>query len=329
MAILVCGGAGYIGSHTVAALIERGEEVVIADNMTKGHEGALCFGGKLCVGDIRDPDFLDKVFSENDIEAVIDFAAHIEVGESMKDPLSFYENNVYSVVKLVQAMNRAGVKRIVFSSTAAVYGQPEEMPITEQCAKSPANAYGNSKLAVEQLLHWCDVAYGVKSTCLRYFNASGAHSSGKIGEDHSPESHLVPIVLQAAQGKREFVTVFGTDYPTPDGTCVRDYIHVTDLADAHIKALDRLKAGGDTTVYNLGSGTGFSVKEIIEMAREVTGVDIKAVMGERREGDPAFLIASSDKIRKELGWKPKYDNVRDIIASAWAWHSAHPSGYEE
>lgn len=326
MAIMVCGGAGYIGSHTVAELLSRGKEVVVVDNLAKGHREAL-LGGKLYVGDIRDGDFLDRVFSENEIEAVIDFAAHIEVGESMKDPLSFYDNNVYSVVSLVQAMNRAGVRYIVFSSTAAVYGQPEIVPIPEECPKNPTNAYGQTKLAVEGLLHWCDVAYGVKSTCLRYFNACGAHAGGRIGEAHSPESHLIPLVLQVALGQRDHITIFGNDYDTEDGTCVRDYVHVSDLADAHIRALERLERGGDSTAYNLGSGTGFSVRQVVEIAREVTGREIPAVMGTRRAGDPAVLVASSEKIRRELGWTPQYDNLRDIISSAWKWHESHPKGY--
>lgn len=326
MSVLVCGGAGYIGSHTVAALLERGEKVVVADNLTKGHRESL-MGGELCIGDIRDPEFLDNVFGAHDIDSVIDFAAHIEVGESMADPLSFYDNNIYSVIKLLEAMRRHGVNNIVFSSTAAVYGQPEVVPIPEDSAKQPTNAYGATKLAVEGMLHWADVAHGIKSTCLRYFNACGAHASGNIGEDHSPETHLIPIVLQAALGKRKCIQIFGDDYPTPDGTCVRDYVHVSDLADAHIRALDRLRAGGTTTVYNLGSGTGFSVREIVRIASKVTGIDIPYEIGPRRAGDPAVLIASSGKIKDELKWLPKYDDVEEIISSAWKWHSAHPNGY--
>ena len=328
MAVLVCGGAGYIGSHTVAALRERGDDVVVIDNMSKGHRAAL-MDVELCQGDIRDREFLTAFFASHDIEAVIDFAACIEVGESMKEPLRYYDNNVGSVMVLLEAMRQAAVDQIVFSSTAAVYGQPDSVPIQETAAKRPTNAYGASKLAVEELLHWCQAAYGIRSTCLRYFNASGAHPSGKIGEDHHPETHLVPIVLQAALGKRPHITIYGDDYDTADGTCVRDYIHVCDLADAHLRALDRLRAGGDSTAYNLGSGTGFSVREIIEIAREVTGKDIPAQMGPRRAGDPATLIASSDKIKQELGWIPQQDDMRAIIASAWAWHSAHPDGFDD
>lgn len=327
MAVLVCGGAGYIGSHTVAALRERGEDVVVVDNLSKGHRQAL-LGATLCVGDLRDTVFMDDVFASHTIDAVIDFAANIEVGESMQDPIRYYDNNVSGVISLLRSMEKAGVKQIVFSSTAAVYGEPDEIPITEDARQHPTNAYGDSKLAVEGLLHWCENAYGIRSTALRYFNASGAHESGKIGEDHSPETHLVPLVLFAAMGKRKQLTVFGDDYDTPDGTCVRDYIHVTDLADAHLKALNRLREGGKSTAYNLGSGTGFSVKEVIDIAAKVTGKDIPVTMGERRAGDPAVLIASSEKIRRELNWIPQQDDMEKIIASAWKWHSTHPNGYE-
>lgn len=328
MKVLVCGGAGYIGSHTVRALQERGSEVVVVDNMSKGHRAALK-DVELCVGDIRDREFLRAFFAEHKVDAVIDFAACIEVGESMTEPLKYYDNNVGSVICLLEAMREAEVENIVFSSTAAVYGQPDIVPIPETAAQQPTNAYGASKLAVEGLLHWCEEAYGIRSTCLRYFNASGAHPSGEIGEDHHPETHLVPIVLQAALGKRDKVSIFGDDYDTADGTCVRDYIHVCDLADAHLKALDRIASGKPSTIYNLGSGTGFSVKEIVEMSRKVTGKEIVAEMAPRRAGDPAKLIASSGKIREELGWKPEHDNVEEIIASAWKWHSSHPNGYDD
>lgn len=327
MAVLVCGGAGYIGSHTVAALRARGEDVVVVDNLTKGHKQAIA-GVPLRVGDLRDSVFMDGVFAAHEIDAVIDFAANIEVGESMTDPIRYYDNNVSGVISLLRSMEKAGVKQIVFSSTAAVYGEPEKVPIAEDARHQPSNAYGDSKLAVEGLLHWCEEAYGIRSTSLRYFNASGAHESGRIGEDHAPETHLVPLVLFAALGKREHVSIYGNDYDTPDGTCIRDYIHVMDLADAHLRALDRLREGGNTTVYNLGSGTGFSVKEIIDIACKVTGIDIPYVMGERRAGDPAVLIASSEKIRRELGWSPVQDDIEKIIASAWKWHSSHPNGYD-
>ena len=328
MAILVPGGAGYIGSHTVAELLDAGEEVVVVDNLLKGHKEAV-LGGKLHQGDLRDGEFLDKVFSENEIEAVIDFAAFSLVGESVSEPLAYYNNNVLATMVLLEKMRDYGIKYIVFSSTAATYGEPDNIPILETDRTEPTNPYGETKLAVEKMLKWCDVAYGIKYTCLRYFNAAGAHESGRIGEDHTPETHLIPIVLQAALGQREAVYIFGEDYNTPDGTCIRDYIHVTDLADAHILALNRLRNGGDSTVYNLGNGMGFSVKEVIETARKVTGRPIRAEVSGRRPGDPAVLVASSEKIKKELGWKPKYTSLESIIESAWKWHSTHPDGYKK
>ncbi len=325
---MVAGGAGYIGSHTVAALLEKGENVVVVDSMVKGHKDAV-IGGKLYTGDIRDAAFIDKVFGENDIDAVIHFAADIEVGLSMKDPLSFYRNNVYTVMCMLESMNRHGVKHIVFSSTAAVYGFPKSVPISEDSEKTPVNPYGETKLAVEKMLRWCDEAYGIKWAAPRYFNAAGAHPSGKIGEDHDPESHLVPIVLQAAMGKRESVSVFGSDYDTPDGTCIRDYVHVMDLAEAHILALEYLQNGGTSDSFNLGSGNGFSVMEIIRKAREVTGREIKVVMADRRPGDPARLVADSSKARRVLGWKPQYEDIGLIIESEWRWHGSHPRGYTD
>jgi len=328
MAILVPGGAGYIGSHTVAALLEANEEVVVVDSLVKGHKDAV-LGGKFYQGDLRDGAFLDKVFSENEIEAVIDFAAFSIVGESVNEPLAYYNNNVAATMVLLEKMRQYSVPYIVFSSTAATYGEPENIPIVETDKTEPTNPYGETKLAVEKMLKWCDKAYGIKYTCLRYFNAAGAHESGKIGEDHSPETHLIPIILQAALGQREAVYVFGDDYDTPDGTCIRDYIHVTDLADAHILALKRLRNGGDSTVYNLGNGMGFSVKEVIEAARRVTGKPIREEKAGRRPGDPAILVASSEKIKKELNWSPKFNNLETIISSAWKWHSAHPHGYEK
>jgi len=328
MAILVCGGAGYIGSHMVAELLEKGEEVVILDNLQKGHRNAL-LGGKFYQGDLRDDKILDLVFNENKIEAVIDFAADSLVGESVVEPLKYFENNIGSTVNLLKAMRDHKVKHIVFSSTAATYGEPESIPILEGDKTEPTNPYGESKLAVEKILKWCDKAYGITYTALRYFNAAGAHISGKIGEDHSPESHLIPLILQVAQGKREKIMIFGEDYPTEDGTCVRDYIHVTDLANAHLLALKRLKNGGQSTICNLGNGTGFSVKEVIEVARKVTGCEIKAEIAPRRAGDPAVLIASSDKAKVELGWKPKYNSLETIIQTAWEWHKNNHNGYEK
>ena len=326
MSVLVCGGAGYIGSHTVAELLDRGENVVIADNLQKGHKEAV-LGGKLMIGDLRDSVFLDKVFTENDIESVIQFAADSLVGESVGDPLKYYNNNVVSTLCLLTKMKQYGVDKIVFSSTAAVYGEPKNVPIMETDPTVPTNPYGETKLSVEKALRWCYEAYDIKYTALRYFNAAGAHISGKIGEDHNPESHLIPIILQAALGKRECITIFGDDYNTEDGTCVRDYIHVTDLADAHILALNKMRKDGKSNIYNLGNGNGFSVKEVVDIAREVTGVDIKAKLGERRPGDPAVLVASAEKAKKELGWQPKYDDLGTIIETAWKWHKDHPNGY--
>jgi len=326
MAILVTGGAGYIGSHTVAELLDVSEEVVIVDNLSKGHKKAV-LGGKFYEGDIRDDDFLDKVFKENDIEAVIHFAAYSLVGESVQDPLKYYNNNVVSTLKLLTKMKDYGVKKLVFSSTAATYGEPENIPILETDSTFPTNPYGETKLSVEKALKWADKAYGIKYVSLRYFNAAGAHISGKIGEDHNPESHLIPIVLQAALGKRSEVSIFGEDYDTPDGSCIRDYIHVTDLAQAHILALGKLRNSAESCIYNLGNGHGFSVKEVISIAREVTGVDIKAVTSERRPGDPAVLVASSEKIRKELNWQPKYGDLHKIIETAWNWHKNNPDGF--
>lgn len=329
MAILVCGGAGYIGSHTVARLIEKGKEVVVFDNLQKGHKEAVPENVKLYVGDLRDPEALDKVLGENDIEAIIDFAADSLVGESVTEPLKYYHNNVFGTMCLLEKMKEHDVKYIVFSSTAATYGEPERIPIEETDRTMPTNPYGETKLSVEKMLKWSDQAYGMKYTALRYFNAAGAHESGRIGEDHSPESHLIPIILQVALGQREKISIFGSDYPTEDGTCVRDYIHVTDLADAHILALERLQKGGDSAVFNLGNGTGFSVRQVIEVARTVTGHPIPVEEAPRRAGDPATLIASSKKAIQELGWKPAYNSLEQIIASAWKWHEGHPNGYNK
>lgn len=329
MAVLVTGGAGYIGSHAVAALQERGEKIVIIDNLQQGHREAL-LGGKLYEGDLRDAAFMDTVFQENDdIDAVIHFAANSLVGESMKDPGKYYHNNVFGTLCLLEKMNEYNVRKIVFSSTAATYGEPENVPIDEYDRTLPTNAYGETKLAMEKMMKWFDVAHNIKFVSLRYFNAAGAHESGKIGEDHSPETHLIPIVLQAALGQRPHISVFGEDYDTPDGTCIRDYIHVSDLADAHVLAVDRLRTGADSSVYNLGNGTGFSVKEVIDIARAVTGKEIPAVMEARRAGDPAVLVASSDRARQELGWNPKRNKLEDIIKSAWSWHEANPNGYND
>lgn len=326
MAILVCGGAGYIGSHMVAYLLEKGKDVVVLDNLQKGHkEAVLC--GKFYKGDLRDRAVLDKVFTENNIEAVIDFAADSLVGESVSEPIKYFENNVGGTLSLLGAMKDYGVKNIVFSSTAATYGEPENIPILENDKTFPTNPYGESKLAVEKILKWCDNAYGIKYTALRYFNAAGAHVSGKIGEHHNPETHLIPIILQVALGQRDKIMIFGDDYKTEDGTCIRDYIHVHDLASAHLLALERLMNGGESAVYNLGNGKGFSVKEVVEVARKVTGKEIKAEVAPRRAGDPAVLVASSEKAKKELGWKPEFDSLETIIETAWNWHKNNSNGY--
>ncbi|ODP26760.1 UDP-glucose 4-epimerase [Paenibacillus nuruki] len=326
MAILVTGGAGYIGSHTVADLLERGEEVVVIDNLLTGHQEAL-LGGKFYEGDLRDKELLTRIFAENDITAVIHFAASSLVGESMQNPFKYYDNNVYGAMCLLDAMQQAGVKKIVFSSTAATYGEPEKVPIEESDRTEPANVYGETKLMMERMMNWFDKVHGIRYVALRYFNAAGAHTSGKIGEDHRPESHLIPLVLQTALGQREFISVFGEDYPTEDGTCIRDYIHVSDLADAHIKSVEYLNNEGASNVFNLGNGQGFSVKQVIETAVKVTGRDIPVKFEARRSGDPAVLVASSDKARSVLGWKPSYNQLEDIISGAWQWHESHPQGY--
>jgi UDP-glucose 4-epimerase len=326
LSILVTGGAGYIGSHTVAELLEKNEDVIILDNLERGHKESI-LGGKLIVGDLRDKEFLKSVFKENAIEAVIHFAAYIEVGESTVDPLKFYNNNVVSTLNLLNAMNEAGVKKIVFSSTAATYGEPENVPILETDKTLPTNPYGETKLTVEKALKWADSCLGIKHVILRYFNAAGAHISGQIGEDHNPETHLIPLILQVALGKRDDIKIFGTDYPTPDGTCIRDYIHVSDLANAHVLALNKLRDDNKSQIYNLGNGKGFSVNEVIEIARKVTGHSIKAIVAPKRTGDPAILVASSKKIIEELKWVPRYNNIETIIETAWIWHKTHPKGY--
>ncbi|MFZ2464457.1 MAG: UDP-glucose 4-epimerase GalE [Caldibacillus thermoamylovorans] len=327
MKILVLGGAGYIGSHAVYQLIDQGYEVVVVDNLQTGHREAIHPQATFYEGDIRNREFLNEVFQKEEIKGVIHFAANSLVGESMENPLKYYDNNVYGTQVLLEAMIAANVKHIVFSSTAATYGEPEAVPITEEMVTAPTNTYGETKLAMEKMMKWCEQAHGLNYVALRYFNVAGARSTGEIGEDHDPETHLIPVVLQTALGKREYVTVFGEDYPTKDGTCIRDYIHVEDLIDAHILALQYLLNGGKSDVFNLGSNQGFSVKEIIDMARKVTEREIPAQMGERRAGDPSVLIASSEKAKRILGWKPSRTNIERIITDAWNWHVNHPNGY--
>ena len=329
MAILVCGGAGYIGSHAVHQLVEKGEDVVIVDNLQTGHRSAINPKAKFYEGDIRNSEVLDKIFTENKIEAVIHFAANSLVGESVEKPLKYFNNNVYGMQVLLEGMVKNGVDKIVFSSTAATYGEPEKVPIEEDDRTQPTNPYGESKLIMEKMMKWVSRANGVRFVSLRYFNAAGALEDGSIGEDHHPESHLIPLILQVPLGKRDHITVFGDDYPTPDGTCLRDYIHVIDLADAHILALNYLRDGGESNIFNLGNGQGFSVKEMISAAEKVTGQKIKTEIGSRRAGDPAQLIASSEKARKILHWNPKFADVEKVISTAWTWHKNHPDGYKD
>lgn len=327
MKILVLGGAGYIGSHTVRELIDKEYEVVIVDNLFTGFKQSIPKNVKFYEGDIRDFDFINSVFKKEKPNAVIHFAAYSLVGESVTNPLKYYDNNLYGTKVLLQAMVENNVDKIVFSSTAAVYGEPENIPILETDRTIPTNPYGETKLAMEKLMMWVAKAHNLKYVSLRYFNACGAHISGEIGEAHNPESHLIPLVLQVPNGKREYISIFGSDYDTDDGTCIRDYIHVTDLADAHILAVNYLMNGGESNIFNLGNGIGYSVKEVINTARKVTNHPIPAKEESRRAGDPARLVASGQKAKDILGWEPKYTNLSDIIESAWKWHLTHPNGF--
>ncbi|AHI56901.1 UDP-glucose 4-epimerase GalE [Listeria ivanovii] len=327
MSIVVLGGAGYIGSHAVDKLIDQGYEVAVVDNLRTGHKESVHTKARFYEGDIRDKEFLNSVFDREEVEGVIHFAASSLVGESMEEPLSYLNNNVYGTQILLEVMEAFNVKYIVFSSSAATYGEPEQVPITEDMPTNPQSTYGETKLMMEKMMKWCDKAYGMRYVALRYFNVAGAKSDGSIGEDHQPESHLVPIILQVALGQREKLAIYGDDYHTPDGTCIRDYVHVEDLIDAHIRALEYLKNGGESNIFNLGSSNGFSVKEMLEAARNVTGKEIPAEVVPRRAGDPGTLIASSAKARNMLGWTPVYTDVEDIIATAWKWHVSHPNGY--
>ncbi len=329
MRILVLGGAGYIGSHTALELIRAGEEVVVADNLATGHKEAVPEKAVFVQGDIHDRGFLDKLFSSQKIDAVIHFAAYSLVGESVSNPLKYYNNNLCGTETLLEAMVDHKIDKIVFSSTAATYGEPENIPILETDRTCPTNPYGETKLAMEKMFKWTSEAYGMNYVSLRYFNACGADETGEIGEDHSPETHLIPLILQVPNGKRDKISIFGTDYDTPDGTCIRDYIHVTDLAAAHILAVKYLADGGENNVFNLGNGVGYSVREVIETARKVTGHPIPAEETARRAGDPARLVASSEKAKSVLGWKPSHASLEEIIASAWNWHKNHPEGYRD
>lgn len=329
MKLLVLGGAGYIGSHTATELLDNGHEVVIADNLVTGYREAIPEKATFYQGDLRDKDFLNDLMKKEKVDAVIHFAAYSLVGESVVNPLKYYENNLYGTKVLLDAMIESGVDKIVFSSTAATYGEPENIPILENDRTCPTNPYGETKLAMEKMISWVAKAHGLHYVSLRYFNACGAHKSGAIGEAHNPESHLIPLVLQVPNGKREFVSIYGNDYDTPDGTCIRDYIHVTDLAKAHILAVEYLMNGGESDIFNLGNGVGYSVKEVIETARKVTGHPIPVKEEARRAGDPARLVASGKKAKEILGWEPEIKDLADIINSAWKWHSKHPNGYKK
>lgn len=327
MRILVLGGAGYIGSHTVYELVDAGYEVIVVDNLLTGFKEAVHPQAKFYEGDIRDKIFLDNILSKEKIDGVIHFAASSQVGESMKNPLKYYNNNLCGTEVLLESMVEHGIDKIVFSSTAATYGEPESIPILETARTLPTNCYGETKLSMEKMFKWISKAHNLRYVSLRYFNACGAHPNGKIGEAHNPETHLIPLVLQVPNGKREYISVFGNDYDTKDGTCVRDYIHVNDLAQAHILAMEYLLKGGESNIFNLGNGVGFTVKEVIETARKVTNHTIPIREEERRTGDPSVLIASSEKARKVLGWKPQYADLETIISTAWKWHVNHPDGY--
>lgn len=320
--VLVTGGAGYIGSHAVLALQQAGFEVIVLDNLVYGHRELVeeVLQVKLVVGDTTDRPLLDQLFSSHSIAAVMHFAAYAYVGESVSQPAKYYRNNVMGTLSLLEAMQAADVKRFVFSSTCATYGVPKSSPIPEDHPQNPINPYGASKLMVERMLPDFDVAHGLKSVCFRYFNAAGADPEGRLGEDHNPETHLIPLVLQTALGKRSHISVFGTDYPTPDGTCIRDYIHVTDLATAHVLGLQQLLDGGDSAIFNLGNGNGFSVKQVIEAAKRITGCEIPVVECDRRAGDPPALVGSSDRARRVLGWQPQYADLDQILTHAWHWH---------
>lgn len=320
--VLVTGGAGYIGSHAVKALLQDGYHVLILDNLVYGHRDLVeqVLQVELIQGDIQDIPLLNSIFQRYQVEVVMHFSAYAYVGESVTDPAKYYRNNVVATLSLLEAMLGAGIYKFVFSSTCATYGVPQFIPLTEEHPQRPINPYGATKLMVERILSDFDIAYGLKYVSFRYFNAAGADPSGILGEDHNPETHLIPLVLQTALGKRSSISIFGTDYPTPDGTCIRDYIHVTDLAIAHILGLEYLLQGGTSTVFNLGNGNGFSVKEVIAAAKEVTGNNIPITECDRRPGDPPILIGSSEKARKILGWQPVYPHINEIVSHAWKWH---------
>ena len=322
MKILVVGGAGYIGSHMVKMLHHAGHDVVTLDNLSNGYRDSVLYG-EFFEGDIADRPFLDELFSKHQFDGVMHFASFIQVGESVEKPAMYYVNNVSNTLTLLSAMVEAGIKSFIFSSTAAIFGEPEYVPIDEKHSKLPINPYGQSKLMIEQMLSDFDRAYGLKSVCLRYFNAAGADADGELGERHVPETHLVPLVLQAASGRRDNISIFGTDYDTPDGTCIRDYIHIEDLCSAHLLALESLVNGGDSRVYNMGNGQGYSIRDVIDTVKKVTGTNFKVVEAPRRDGDPARLVADSKQLQADLGWKPKYPDLDTIIKHAWEWEQKH------
>ena len=328
MSVLICGGAGYIGSHNVRAFTAHGEDVIVIDNLETGHRESIPENIKFYEGDIRDQKILDKIFTENKIEAVVHFCAFSLVGESVEQPLKYFDNNVGGMISLLEAMQRNDVKRIIFSSSAATYGEPKKIPILETDETNPTNPYGESKRIMEKMMHWVSNRYDIRYVSLRYFNVAGAWHDGSIGEDHVHETHLIPLILQVPLGKREFITVFGDDYPTKDGTCIRDYVHVEDLANAHILALEYLRSGGESGIFNLGSGDGYSVMEMIDAAKKATGKEIPLKIGQRRAGDPAKLVADSTKAHEILKWYPKITSMEEIISTAWKWHQSHPNGYK-
>ena len=327
MNVLVTGGAGYIGSHAVRELLAAGHKVVVYDSLVKGHRGAVPDGVPFVKADIRNAAALAETFEVFPVDAVMHFAAASEVGESMVNPAKYYQDNVAATLSLLESLNKAKIRKIVFSSTAAVYGEPESCPIREDAVLAPTNVYGRTKLIIEGMLADFAMAYGFSYVALRYFNAAGALPAGGVGEDHAPESHLIPLILKTALGQREAISVYGTDYPTPDGTCIRDYIHVTDLATAHVLALEHLLADGGPRTYNLGSQAGFSVREVIDKAKQVTGVDFPVKETPRRAGDPAVLVASSAKFQTDFPWQMRYSDLETILRTAWDWHRSHPDGY--
>ncbi len=330
-AVFVTGGAGYIGSHTAKLLLAKGYEVVIYDSLELGHRGVLKYlpGVKFVQGDIGDGALVARTLKEYNVDSVIHFAAYASVPDSVADPVKYYQNNIVKTLTLLDAINAQGIKHVLFSSSAATFGETKYVPIDEQHPQFPTNPYGQTKLDAEHILHWYDVAFGIKSISLRYFCAAGADPDGQLGEDHTPETHMIPLTLLTALGRRSEIKMFGTDYPTPDGTGIRDYIHVTDLGQAHILGLEALKNGAETTAYNLGNGKGYSVREVIETGWQVTGKPINAVEAPRRPGDPAELVASSAKIERELGWKPQYGDLPTIMRTAYEWFEAHPNGYDD